>query len=1187
MAQAPDTSAMKDHVFGNLKAAVQKANEPGADGKPKPNPDVPIQGPTHPAQGLLEAMDAGWQGSFSGLFSRSKMPDTVLPEDAPLAMQIASTVSGFVGDLPAMAAGMVAGGAVGTAELPVVGTVGGGIVGAFAVPPAMRKILIDHYQKGDITSAQDFAARAVGTAWEGLKGGVTGAAAAIGGGAATAAAGTIAGKIAEVAAMTSVAKGLEGQLPNWKDFATGAVVVGGFHAVGAAADRLPEIQSKLADIYKQTGARPEEVAEMVQSDPALKGKILSSNIEGQHIEVPSAQEQADKGLPQFTEKDLGVNAEKVESQINPRPDYSNIAQPEKLSDPEKEILSRIGEQKEVKEPFIDPDKIYNDSFDFLHNLKVAQDEVGGELSPEKNAYVLGRTFAAWTDKFRNFYEQSPYDFETQKPVEGGEKYALKGILDDAKAESDGNINKLNAFAMAKRAIELDARGLDQGFNIDTAKQVVAGNQKTMGPIQERLVKAGNYGLEYYRDAGMISDESFDRITKANVEHVPLKKILEPDPVTGKIPGSAKALKEIGDSDLDIKNPVVQKVQDIRWMIQQAEINRIKGAAIDHLLGEDGLGNDHIQYQETNNYRRQTGPTELDRMVDGKQVIYKVNPGLKDVFTRLEGQEGNLGMMAKLARPVTQIMKAGYMFDPGFAARHIFRAMTAGFTYSKTGQLPFVTPLSAIGEFMGKGEVYRQWLQDGGAQGSLEKINDRWVESEVLDLDKDTPFVKQAWNTMTSPFQYAHTFIALADNLTRLAEYKRSPGILNPEGSLNQNASMAERTQAAFNAREVTPDYSRIGAKMQAIQATTAFYNADLQGTDRMIRAFKDDPVATTLKSMAMFTMPGLLAWYATHDKDWYQGLPHWQKDLYTNLDVNNVPGLPGQAASYIAKIPQGFTQGLIFGSGPMRALDAYFDHDKTALPDFLKDVGEHVILGLPIPDVIKQGMQLSLNKSLFNHQPIIPDKMTKELPEMQYNEYTSDLAKALAKNVGPVPALGSMHFPGDSNRNITLGSPMVWDYLLKTGGPVGQFGVWLTDQALQKAKIAPEKPLDTPDHLPFAREFLSRYPNLNDQRVEDFLVRTEKSQDIMNSFQDAQKRGDMNEAVKLQKQYINTDPIMKGPVQFIHDRNAAIQNLQRLPMDPVQKRQLQDGMYFDRIRAATLGNKALDDLEKNRDANNK
>jgi hypothetical protein len=688
---------------------------------------------------------------------------------------------------------------------------------------------------------------------------------------------------------------------------------------------------------------------------------------------------------------------------------------------------------------------------------------------------------------------------------------------------------------------------------------------------------------------MLSDDQFDRITKANLEHVPFKKVLEPDPITGKIPGSARAIKEIGDSNLDIKNPVVQKIQDIQWMIKEAELNRIKSKAIDTLLGEDGQGSDHLQYQETNSFRRQTGPTELDRMVDGKQEIYKVNPGLKEVFTRLEGQEGNLGMFAKLARPVTQAMRAGYMFDPSFALRHVYRAFQSGFTYSQTGQGPFISPIMALGEYMKQGDVYRQWLQDGGAQGSLEKINANWIESKVLDLDKEAPFIKQAWNLVTTPFQKAHSFIALADNLTRLAEYKRSPGILDEEGKLNQDATMAQRTQAAFNSREVTPDYSRIGAKMQAIQATNAFYNADLQGMDRMARAFKDDKMATTLKSIAMFTVPSVLTWYATHDKDWYKGLPSWQKDLYRNYDVYDsndfhIIGNKPKRAAIIFKEPVAFTQGLIFGSGPMRVLDAYVDHDKSALPGFLKDVAEHIIPAAPISDLVKQGFQMALNKSLFTHEPIIPEPYTKELPEMQYNEYTSDLAKALAKTVRAVPGLGSMHFPGNDNRNITPGSPMVWDYVMGQAGPVGKFGVWLTDQALQKAGLAPEKPIETIDRLPFAREFFSRYPNLNDQRVQDFLERTNSSKDLMNSINDARKRGDLSEVIKLRQRLSDEEPVANGPVQFIHDRAAAIQNLQRLNMDPIQKRQLQDGMYFQRIQAAEVGNQYLDNLDKKRDS---
>lgn len=1185
----PDTSAMKSHVESNMKDEVAKIKEKEANSEVKGERPIEVP-PPHPANGLIEALDAGWQGSFSGLWSRNKMPDTVLPEDAPLAMNIASQISAFAGDLPAIAAGMVGGAAAGS-EVPIVGNIVGGAAGAFAVPAAMRKVLIDHYQKGDIQSASDFAGRAVGASWEALKGGVTGAAAALGGGAASTVAGPIAGKVAEIAAMTTVAKGLEGHLPNWKDFAAGAVVIGGMHAVGAG---IESIQDKMADIYKQSGAKPADIVDASMKDPSIKQDIISSNIEGKRIEVPTQEEQLEKGLKPFTEKDLINENEANREKSKPPP--TKLQDRTDLTESEKAVLSRIGEQTESGKPFLDPQQIYNNTIDFLHNLKVARDLKGSDLTPSENYYELARTFAAFNDKVSGFFEEGTRDFHTQEINGEG----LVPIIDEAKEIGGGTTDKFEAFAMSKRAVELNERGIETGIDLEHAKKVITEAPKEFEALNKRRIEFKNRILDYAKEAGLFSKEQVAAMKTLNQEHISFKRIQEPDQMTGKIQGSGKGLRRIKGSDLEIKSPLAEDFNDTQMLLRMAELNKIKSLAINDLATENEAGDAFLRKKETNIkaidvgadevtkalekqgidmtgahledgikiFRAQqmkAGPGELSRTVDGKLEVYEGNQGVIDSLKHLESSGAGTSLFTTMLRPFASMARAGTVMDLGFAIRHSYKAQMFSALRTKTGMIPFVHPVMAIGEFWKGSDTYKDFVNLGGAQRVADTIDDTYIKTKIEALNKDTPFIQQAWNNLKTPFQMIHAMVAFGDNMTKFAEYKRSPGIEDGTATIDQKRA------AAFRAREITPDLSRMGAQMEVMKVV-AFMNPEIQGKDLAIRTFKEDPLGSTAKSLALYTVPALMAWYASHDQDWYKALPHWERDTSLNL----------HAFGYTYKLPQTFDVGLIFGSMPMRILDAMYDKDPTAMRDFMVDM-KNRIPGVPMPNAITPILEQMTNYNFFTNTPLIPDHQRKIAPEMQYTPYTSETAKALGKMIDAVPGLNKIGL-GENK----FSSPMVLDnYMRSWGGPAGQYAIGLVDKALTSSGIRPDpiKPVKSIEELPFFKEFMVRYPAAHDQRTQDFMEKANDVITIKNTFDDLKNNGQIAEAQAYASKHsleIAQAGAAAGIKAGIEHQSRVIQKLSQEPMDPTQKRQLMDGLINDIVQVSVQGKKVLDDLEKQR-----
>ena len=213
-----------------------------------------------------EAIKAGWGQSVTGLLYSGKVPENIDPEYLNDMDRILFQASTLTGDLPFMTIGALFA-AAGTAETGP-GMVPFAMGGGFALPHAMRKVLMDDYQYGRIKDLKEFMARLLNTVYEASKGYATGFAT----GKAGLAVPPIAKLPAEVTTMVSIGAALEGEVPTAQDFADALILIGGFHFVNTSAMR-----SKSRKIYTETGKRPYEVVEDALRDPSILEDMMSEN----------------------------------------------------------------------------------------------------------------------------------------------------------------------------------------------------------------------------------------------------------------------------------------------------------------------------------------------------------------------------------------------------------------------------------------------------------------------------------------------------------------------------------------------------------------------------------------------------------------------------------------------------------------------------------------------------------------------------------------------------------------------------------------------------------------------------------------------------------------------------------------------------------------------------------------------
>lgn len=1196
-ATEPDMGPMKAYVEKNLQAYQAQKAEKAANSTPSAIPGAEPK----PAEGLLEAIQAGFQTSVSGLLYHKKNPDLILPHEAPAFYRIMSKAASLAGDIPFMVPGFLAGAAGGAAvgsAVPVVGNLAGGVIGggagSFALPEAMRSILMQHYEKGDIKDFGDFWERSSAVFLDTLKAGVIGGA--------TAGVGGVAGKFlgkatpalrtggtvaAEVGTMVSVGSAMNGEVPSAEEFMDAAVLVGGLRGAGAAARRL-------RTTYSKTGAKPAQLAMEAERDPVLKQELL---VEGD--QVPTAVE--------------GLVGPKVVEPPKFAPAKEAVP-PTEVEVAQSKILSQVGEKSEAPKKSYTRDDFYKDFVDRLDPIKEAVGELAKDpkaLDVSKDPYKLSRMANDYKAKVKYFFEKGVVDFKTLEKTSKPFTEIVEPFQKD--------MNGLKAYLLSKRAVELNERGIKTGFDIEAAKAVVKDGSGTFETAAKELVDFQNGALKYLKDSGVVSLESYKNLVEAGKSYISFKRISEEGEVSG---GSKSApLKKIKGSDLKVQDPFLSMIENTELYVKLAERNRavsalvelaekapdqkiiekvptamrpveISEAEVGRIFKEQGIVADPQAVTVFRGQARTLGLNEFEVFRNGKREVYQTSSAIAEAIKTLDGNGAAQNIFFRLARGVTTVKRLGISLTPDFLAKNVFRDQLTAGVFSKGGTIPFIDMLSAVGDLIKKNDHYYEWLKSGGANGAFLEMGERYLKNDIYKLNAETGnFLKRIWNVAETAWQKLAVIGSLAEQSTRLAEFKRVSG-----GSKNPNAIL----EGGFASREVTVDFQRVGAKVAAFNAITAFQNVGIQGLDRTVRAIKEDPKGVALKAVASLTVPSVLLWWAQHDDERYKQTPRYIKDLFWIILTDNwqAESTPGEARNFPAhlvrtakdgsfeinkghefRIPKPQELGLLFGSLPERLLEKFFTDNPKAGKDFGKTMAELLTPSL-IPDILTPGIEQAMNKSTFTGNKLVPTYLEGQLPQYQYTHYTSETAKALGKIFQAVPFLNDL-----GPKDTPVSSPIVIDnYIRSWTGTLGDYAVKVVDQGLIEAGIVPDpiKPASALADIPFIKAFVVRYPSGAAQSIVDFHARYRETEKFLNTKQALIKAGNVDALTKELSSPENLPFLMKlsGVNESLNQQSRVIQGVFQNPkMKPEEKRQLIDMVYFQMIETAKAGNQFYQEID--------
>ncbi len=791
--------------------------------------------------------------------------------------------------------------------------------------------------------------------------------------------------------------------------------------------------------------------------------------------------------------------------------------------------------------------------DRLHPLREAVEVMrsGRPLKAAEDPYLLARLEVASASKGTHFVQFSTRDFDTFLPNGKG----LREILDPGYDPAGGftgrlrnisrgsknalDLDELRVFLAAKRAVELEERGIPSGFDRIAARRKSIDLEEKYGSVQRDLVDFQGRVADYARKAGLLSEEGLVLMQEANQQYVPFARVLEP-PAKGGVGKGFEArspFKRIkGTDDLKTVDPIESIIKNTFFTISQAEKNAVARAFVELAetsekgslfarkvkqkvrpikltpkevkqlkrrinndpmaeLSKDQVSRlDEVLENEFSMFRPDAFRPEKGKIFvwrDGKREQWQVDPKLWEVFQAGDIQSANA--LAKMFQIPARTLRAGAILSPEFLARNPIRDNLSAYLFSDNGFKPFLDFTRGIFSIMRKDEKFQDWLFSGGPQAALVSIDRNYLQSNLREIIQETRFTDQARNVVTRPIEWLRILSETAEEGTRVGEFRRG----------RKSRTKEDILRAGLASREVSLDFGRMGTAGRTMNQYVAFFNAWTQGADKIRREFQSHPTRLTARAFASITLPSLTLWAMNHDKEWYKQRAAWEKDLLLMIPIGGTPDAPDR----IISLQRPFESGLLFGRFAELIAESVIGDDPASTRQLLETLSRGATPSF-MPQSVTPIIEAATNFSFFRGSPIIPRGMEDELPQLQYKFYTTELTKAIAKAMSSLPVVG----------DTRLVSPLILDNFVRqwTGG-LGAHIVNLMDASLRKSGVLPDPPRPETDvtERPFIKAFFLRHPRAGQGRVNEFFRRSKLAERALNSIKGLAGRGDIGEAERL------------------------------------------------------------------------
>ena len=972
---------------------------------------------------------------------------------------------------------------------------------------------------------------------------------------------------------------LNQQLPTLREFSYSAVLF------GALGVRLPKktMEDRTKKIFIDTGKKPNEVFKDSLVDKTILEDVASRNYVRAYnklLDRKTVEQKAQPEKPKQLFKDELANKA-----------AENIAFKPKVEIPTVERLKEIGSTVKKKTIIEGIDTKYP----VLEALREAN--VNTKTGLEKlNLYEQTRILEGMPNRAAYFIEFNTLNGKTLADKGLG----LKDITADIVKKGKNEFQLFETYLTNRRAVELNARGIETGFDIATAK---AFTKKYKLQFEETAKKIDTYNrhlLEYAVDGGILSKDAFNAMTEANKNYVTFARELPKDGKKGYTEGSVNPFKRIKGSKERVFPPLDAIVKNTNKIVNLAERNQVKVNFIDFIAKKQGAA-EAVNAPNPFPYISKTKPmlkpikiqrkelerffekTEIDKMSDktvseftifrqeftatdkgqilikrnGKTESWDVGVDLANAFKTMDQQAGKM-WQHYLGAPA-RTLRAGAILIPDFAVPNFFRDTIQASFLNKVGFVPIQDSIIGAFNIITKGnnkktmDMYKKYVKSGGMQSTLLAVDKPNIfDGKVFDILNKGP-VRNADRGVLAPFK---ALTRLSEEMTRFRIFEKTYKKAIEKGLTEKQA--LER--GGFEARNLL-DYAKRGSLGANINRLVPFWNARVQGLTRVYEAFRDQPGRTSAMIGAYIVIPTLGFYMLNKDDKDYKEEPEWIKQNYWYFKINDKP----------YRFPKPFEVGTLVSSVIEKTLDWVRTNEPQEFDKFAKDFFINNAKGFNIiPTAVRPLIENAANYSFFKGAPVVPKSLDKNLPnKFYYTEYTSETFKLISKLLNGLVGDDSFFATNPIHSENVFRS---W-----TGG-LGRYIIDTLDYAIIKGKIIddPIKPTDTLSKIPIIRAFDVRdVPGYSAQSIVKFFEEYEKVETIINGMDFAKKAGDFEEYQKL-KETLNVDEAQllkyRESIKEIDKQIRNIYNLKQFPNGdiptPDEKRELIDDYYKLMIKFA-------------------
>jgi hypothetical protein len=984
---------------------------------------------------------------------------------------------------------------------------------------------------------------------------------------------------------------LNQQLPTLREFSYSAVM---FSALGAVQPKKT-MENRTKQIFIDTGKKPNQVFKDSLVDKTILEDVASRNYIRAYEKLLDRKTVEKKTKPEKPEqlfKDELANKA-----------AENIAFKPKVEIPTVERLKEMGSIVK-KESII---RAIDTKYPVLEALREAK--VNTKTGLEKlNLYEQTRILEGMPNRAAYFIEYNTLNGKTLADKGLG----LKDITADIVKKGKNEMQLFETYLTNRRAVELNARGIETGFDIATAKAFTKKYKLQFEEVAKKIDTYQRHLLEYAVDGGLISKDAFIAMTEANRNYVTFARELPKDGKKGYTEGSVNPFKRIKGSKERVFPPLDAIVKNTNKIVNLAERNQVKVNFIDFIAKKKGeakavnapdpypyidktplkLKPIKIQRKELERFFEKS---EIDKMSDktvgeftifrqeftatdkgqilikrdGKTESWDVGVDLANAFKTMDQQTG--AMWQHYVGAPARTLRAGAILIPDFAVPNFFRDTMQASFLNKVGFVPIQDSIIGAFNIITKGNnkkamaMYKKYVKSGGMQSTLLAVDKPNIfDGKVFDILNKGP-IRNSDRGILAPFK---ALTRLSEEMTRFRIFEKTYKKAVEKGLTEKQA--LER--GGFEARNLL-DYAKRGSLGANINRLVPFWNARVQGLTRVYEAFRDQPGRTSAMIGAYIVIPTIGFYMLNKDDKDYKEQEEWIKQNYWYFKINDKP----------YRFPKPFEVGTLVASVVEKTLDWVRTNEPQEFGKFAKQFFINNAKGFyPIPTAIRPIAENFMNYSFFRDAPVVPKSLDKNLPnKFYYTEYTSETFKLLSKTLNGLVGDDSFFAINPIHAENVFRS---W-----TGG-LGRYIIDTLDYAIIKAKIIedPIKPTDTLSKIPVIRAFDVRdVPGYGAQSIVRFFEEFEKVEKIINGMDFAKKAGDFEEYQRL-KETLNVDEVQlleyRKSIKEIDKQIRNIYNLKEFPNGdiptPDEKRELIDDYYKLMINFAQQGLSYLEQTRK-------